>query len=46
MILDVADRRADDGSAFTAGQINHVEITLTDTNERLAEVRDAIPSNW
>jgi hypothetical protein len=46
VILDVAGRRADDGSAFAAGQTNHVEITLTDTDERLAEVRDAIPSNW
>ena len=46
VILDVTGRRTDDGSAFTAGQTNHVEITLTDTNERLVEVRDAIPSNW
>ena len=46
VILDVTGRRTDDGSAFTAGQTNHVEITLTDTTERLVEVRDAIPSNW
>ncbi|QLD90274.1 S8 family serine peptidase [Natronomonas salina] len=45
-VPDVQGNRADDGSVFTAGQVNHVEFTLTDATHRLSRVRDAIPASW
>ncbi|MFB9807498.1 hypothetical protein ACFFQF_20780 [Haladaptatus pallidirubidus] len=37
--------RADDGSTFTAGQTNQVDITLDEATE-IATVRDEIPWDW
>lgn len=37
--------RSDDGSVFTAGQTNQVDITL-DTADKAATVRDGIPFGW
>jgi serine protease AprX len=37
--------RADDGSVFTGGQTNQVDITLTEATED-AVVRDGIPWDW
>ncbi len=37
--------RADDGSAFTAGQTNQVDITLTEADTKTV-IRDTIPFGW
>lgn len=44
-VFQVEGTRADDGSAFTAGQTDQVDITVTDASES-ALVRDRIPFGW
>ena len=44
-VFQAAGARADDGSVFTAGQTDQVEITLTDASGS-ALVRDEIPFGW
>ncbi|GAA0196063.1 S8 family serine peptidase [Haladaptatus pallidirubidus] len=44
-IFHAQGTRVDDGSAFTAGQTNQVELTLDEATEA-ATVRDEIPWNW
>ncbi|WP_435361023.1 S8 family serine peptidase [Haloarchaeobius sp. DFWS5] len=43
--LSVAGSRGDDGSAFTAGQTNEVEVTVGATSHA-AEIRDTVPAEW
>jgi hypothetical protein len=47
--LNVAGSRSDDGSVFTAGQTNRVQITVDDFNDELADavkVTDQVPDGW
>ncbi len=41
----VAAKRADDGSVFTAGQTNQVDLSLTYTTEPVL-LRDRLPTEW
>jgi len=43
--LQAAGRRQDDGSAFTGGQTNQIEITVDELSER-ATVYDQVPDGW
>ncbi|GAA0197547.1 S8 family serine peptidase [Haladaptatus pallidirubidus] len=43
--LAVSGRRSDDGSAFTGGQTNQVDVTIASVSHT-AEVRDTIPIEW
>jgi hypothetical protein len=43
--LQAAGSRQDDGSAFTGGQTNQVEITVDELSER-ATVYDQVPDGW
>jgi putative CocE/NonD family hydrolase len=42
--VDVAGERADDGSLFTGGQTNRVDVTVEPADD--VTVRDPIPSAW
>ncbi|WP_276245653.1 S8 family serine peptidase [Haladaptatus sp. YSMS36] len=44
-VFEATGSRADDGSVFTAGQTNRVDITV-DSSTGSAFVRDAIPFDW
>jgi hypothetical protein len=43
--LSVSGSRSDDGDAFTGGQANQVDITVSSLSHA-AEVRDTIPAEW
>jgi serine protease AprX len=43
--LGVAGSRSDDGDAFTGGQTNQVEVTVSDLSHS-ATVRDTVPAEW
>ena len=43
--LSVAGSRSDDGSTFTGGQTDQVDVTV-DSLSHAAEVRDAVPGEW
>ncbi|MFC4437114.1 MULTISPECIES: S8 family serine peptidase [Natrialbaceae] len=43
--LEVTGSREDDGSAFTAGQTNRVDVTVESVSHE-ATVRDVVPDGW
>ncbi|WP_158055302.1 S8 family serine peptidase [Halorussus halophilus] len=43
--LSVSGTRSDDGDAFTGGQTNQVDVTVSALSHG-AEIRDTIPSEW
>jgi serine protease AprX len=43
--LAVSGSRSDDGDAFTGGQTNQVEVTVSDLSHS-ATVRDTVPAEW
>lgn len=45
VFLDVSGSRSDDGSAFTAGQTNQIDITVESVSHAV-QVRDAVPPEW
>lgn len=42
--FSVSGSRSDDGSAFTAGQTDRIDITVTPSDE--STVRDVVPTEW
>jgi serine protease AprX len=43
--LDVAGSRSDDGSTFTAGQTDQIDVTVENVSHT-AVVRDSVPAEW
>ena len=45
-VPDVAGSREDDGSVFTGGQTNRVDVEVRAADGATLEVRDAVPDGW
>jgi hypothetical protein len=44
--LSAAGSRVDDGSLFTGGQSNKVDIEITDLSHEVVEAREVMPEGW